>query len=38
VSSTYIDLKEERDVVIKSILETGHIPVGMEMFSAGNEE
>jgi len=38
VSSTYIDLKEERDVVIKSILEMGHIPVGMEMFRAGNEE
>jgi len=33
-----MDLKEERDVVIKSILEMGHIPVGMEMFSAGDEE
>lgn len=38
VSSTFEDLKEERDLVIKSILEMGHIPVGMEMFSAGDEE
>lgn len=34
VSSTYEDLKAERDLVIKAILEMGHIPVGMEMFSA----
>jgi hypothetical protein len=38
VSSTYEDLKMERDQVIKSILEMGHIPVGMEMFSAADEE
>jgi DNA-binding PadR family transcriptional regulator len=38
VSSTYEDLKEERDIVIKAILEMGHIPVGMEMFSAGDEQ
>jgi hypothetical protein len=38
VSSTYEDLKEERDTVIKAILETGNIPVGMEMFSAGDEQ
>ncbi|MCO7274676.1 MULTISPECIES: DUF4062 domain-containing protein [Cellulosimicrobium] len=38
VSSTFEDLKEERDVVIKAILEMGHIPVGMEMFSAADEE
>lgn len=38
VSSTYDDLKKERDQVIKAILEMGHIPVGMEMFSAGDEE
>lgn len=38
VSSTYEDLKEERDQAIKAILEMGHIPVGMEMFSAGDEE
>lgn len=38
VSSTFIDLKDQRDVIIKSILEMGHIPVGMEMFSAADEE
>ncbi|WP_186110684.1 DUF4062 domain-containing protein [Burkholderia gladioli] len=38
VSSTYRDLEEERQQVIKAILEMGHIPVGMEMFSAADEE
>ena len=38
ISSTYEDLKEERDEVIKAVLEMGHIPVGMEMFSAADEE
>ncbi|MGB4876761.1 MAG: DUF4062 domain-containing protein [Candidatus Competibacter sp.] len=38
ISSTYEDLKQERDEVIKAILEMGHIPVGMEMFSAADEE
>lgn len=38
VSSTYTDLHDERDLIIKAILEMGHIPVGMEMFSAADEE
>ena len=38
VSSTYDDLRAERDQVIKAVLEMGHIPVGMEMFSAADEE
>ena len=38
VSSTYEDLKPERDQVIKAILEMGHIPVGMEMFSAADDQ
>jgi hypothetical protein len=38
ISSTFEDLKPERDLVIKAILEMGHIPVGMEMFSAGDEQ
>ena len=38
ISSTYEDLKEERDQAIKAVLEMGHIPLGMEMFSAGDEE
>ena len=37
ISSTYEDMKHERDLVVKAILEMGHIPVGMEMFSAGDE-
>lgn len=38
ISSTYEDLKPERDQVIKAILEMGHIPVGMEMFSAADDQ
>ncbi len=38
VSSTFRDLEDERNLVIKAILEMGHIPVGMEMFSAADEE
>jgi hypothetical protein len=37
LSSTYEDLKSERQQSIKAILEMGHIPVGMEMFSASDE-
>lgn len=33
-----MDLHEERDQIIKACLEMGHIPVGMEMFSAADEE
>ena len=38
ISSTYEDLIEEREQAIKAVLEMGHIPVGMEMFSAADEE
>lgn len=38
VSSTYEDLKEEREQVIKACLQMGHIPVGMEMFNASDED
>lgn len=38
LSSTYEDLRSERDQAGKAILEMGHIPVGMEMFSAADEE
>ncbi|WP_219822397.1 DUF4062 domain-containing protein [Vibrio hyugaensis] len=38
ISSTYEDLKSERDQIIKAVLEMGHIPVGMEMFSAADED
>lgn len=36
VSSTYDDLKEERDALFYSILEIRHLPVGMEMFNASD--
>jgi len=38
VSSTYDDLRDQRNAIVKAILEMGHIPVGMEMFSAADEE
>ena len=38
VSSTYEDLKEERSAVIETILKLDQIPIGMEMFNAGDEE
>lgn len=34
VSSTYRDLKDERAMAINTIMQLGHIPAGMEMFSA----
>jgi hypothetical protein len=37
VSSTFEDLREAREGVIRTILGMGHFPVGMEMFSAGDE-
>lgn len=38
LSSTYSDLKEERESIIKAVLEMYHIPIGMEMFSAEDED
>lgn len=37
VSSTYVDLIEERQAAVEAILSTGHIPAGMELFAAGDE-
>ena len=37
VSSTYTDLKEERQAAVEAILSAGHIPAGMELFTAGDE-
>lgn len=36
VSSTYTDLKEERQAAVSAILKSGHIPGGMELFTAGD--
>lgn len=38
ISSTYIDLIEERQKVTQAILKLYHFPIGMEMFHADNEE
>lgn len=37
VSSTYTDLKEERQAAVEAILTAGHIPAGMELFTAGDQ-
>jgi hypothetical protein len=34
VSSTYLDLKEERAAVMRTLLEMKHFPAGMELFPA----
>lgn len=38
VSSTYVDLKEERKAVIQALLEMDCIPAGMELFPAADED
>ena len=37
VSSTYIDLIEERQAAVSAVLKSGHIPAGMELFTAGDK-
>src|SRR5687768_10776102 len=37
ISSTYTDLISERQAAVEAILQAGHIPAGMELFSAGSE-
>lgn len=38
ISSTYTDLIRERQLAVSTVLENGHIPAGMELFAAGDEE
>lgn len=38
VSSTYEDLKDERQKAVEAILDAGHIPAGMELFKAGKSQ
>lgn len=38
VSSTYVDLIEERQRAVQAILDAGHIPAGMELFKAGRTQ
>ncbi|MXS81524.1 DUF4062 domain-containing protein [Nitrosomonas oligotropha] len=37
VSSTFTDLKKERQAAVMAILEANHIPAGMELFAAGDK-
>lgn len=37
VSSTYVDLIDERQAAVEAILKAGHIPAGMELFTASNQ-
>jgi Domain of unknown function (DUF4062) len=37
VSSTYLDLKDDRQAAVEAILKAGHIPAGMELFAAGDK-
>lgn len=37
ISSTYIDLIDERQAAVEAILQAGHIPAGMELFAASNQ-
>lgn len=37
ISSTFLDLKEERQSVLKAVLELNQMPAGMELFPASDE-
>lgn len=37
ISSTFEDLKDERQAVLKAILELNHMPAGMELFPASDD-
>lgn len=37
ISSTFVDLKDERQAAVEAILKAGHIPAGMELFKAGDK-
>ncbi|POY38908.1 hypothetical protein C3L50_11400 [Flavobacterium alvei] len=37
ISSTFTDLINERQAAVEAILKKGHIPAGMELFSANNK-
>jgi len=37
VSSTFSDLRDERQAAVAGVLLAGHIPAGMELFTAGDE-
>lgn len=38
ISSTYTDLRDEREIVMQTLMKMGCIPAGMELFPAADEE
>lgn len=38
ISSTYTDMRAERQAAVEAILDAGHIPAGMELFAASDKE
>jgi len=38
ISSTFEDLRPQREAVLKAILENGHFPLGMELWGAADEQ
>jgi hypothetical protein len=38
ISSTFVDLENERETIRKLVIDMGYIPLGMESFPATNEE
>jgi hypothetical protein len=38
ISSTYTDMKVERQTAVEAILDAGHIPAGMELFAASDKK
>lgn len=37
ISSTYTDLKDERQAVVEAVLNSGNIPAGMELFNSSSK-
>src|SRR5262245_8824085 len=37
ISSTFVDLQEERQAVLRAVLQLNHMPAGMELFPASDE-
>ncbi|WP_141500940.1 DUF4062 domain-containing protein [Paenibacillus luteus] len=37
ISSTFLDLQEERQAAVEAVLKAGHIPAGMELFKPADE-
>lgn len=38
ISSTYLDMRDERQTAVETILDAGHIPAGMELFAASDKK